>query len=272
MRADDPGAALAALFAADGADDLPARASAIAAATALARRSLPRLDAGAAARAVARATSRRAASRPIAPIARRIRFARCGWSRLTSVQGRRVRPGSVSDGRARPTGWRSRPGAASRASLARSSRSWRATGRASCRPSAGARRLGAPGRAAAQPGADRRGRPAPAATQNCGWQALTVEIVASLCQRAAAARVPALGRAKAQAFFDGALPAGCRAARCCATRHPSYDFERAVHGRSAQPFRRHAADLVDWWALGSRRRPPRPCYSPRFVSEGCPSG
>ena len=30
------------------------------------------------------------------------------------------------------------------------------------------------------------------------------------------------------------------------------------------------SDLVDWWAIGRKRR--SPCYSHRFVSEGCPSG
>jgi uracil-DNA glycosylase len=89
--------------------------------------------------------------------------------------------------------------------------------------------------------------------ENCGWQALTCQIVELLCRRSKPP-VFLLWGAKAQAFFGGALPSGA-APRVLASRHPSYDFKSEF--MAAPPGSHFAAtrELVDWWALDS---PPEP--------------
>jgi uracil-DNA glycosylase len=89
--------------------------------------------------------------------------------------------------------------------------------------------------------------------EGCGWQALTRQIVELLCKRPDAP-VFLLWGARAQAFFDGALPSGA-APRVLASRHPSYDFRGEF--MAAPPGSHFAATcgLVDWWALDS---PPEP--------------
>ena len=80
---------------------------------------------------------------------------------------------------------------------------------------------------------------------NCGWQALTSDIVKVLCQRE---RPPVflLWGGKAQQFFDAARPAGA-AVRSLATRHPSYDLKRQFmsEGRHCQ----QTQELGVGWAL-----------------------
>jgi len=85
-----------------------------------------------------------------------------------------------------------------------------------------------------------------ASHMDCGWQALTSEIVAALAGRASPPTFLLWG-SKAQAFFKSAVPQAS-AARTFATRHPSYDFARKfmADGSHFQA----TADLVDWWGIG----------------------
>jgi len=80
---------------------------------------------------------------------------------------------------------------------------------------------------------------------NCGWQALTSDIVKILCEMPTPP-VFMLWGDKARRFFDDARPAGA-ALRTLVTRHPSNDFRRRFMSEG-----RHfldTADLVDWWSL-----------------------
>ena len=88
--------------------------------------------------------------------------------------------------------------------------------------------------------------------ENCGWQALTCQIVESLC-RQPHPPVFLLWGARAQSFFASALPAGCTP-RVLTTRHPSYDFQRRF---MAAPDRHFLAtqDLVDWWSIDGKSPP-----------------
>jgi uracil-DNA glycosylase len=82
----------------------------------------------------------------------------------------------------------------------------------------------------------------------CGWQALTREIIEYLCCRHPAPPVFLLWGTKARDFWRGACPAGCDVVTLT-TRHPSYDF-----GRSFMCEGNHfvaTAHLVDWWEIGS---------------------
>lgn len=80
---------------------------------------------------------------------------------------------------------------------------------------------------------------------DCGWQALTSEIVKILCHRE---RPPVflLWGDKAQRFFEQACPAGA-VARVLKTRHPSNDMWRRFMSEGRQFLL--TADLVDWWSL-----------------------
>jgi len=82
--------------------------------------------------------------------------------------------------------------------------------------------------------------------ENCGWQALTLQIVEALCR---VQRLPVflLWGGKAQSFFAGALPAAC-SPQVLTTRHPSYDFQRRFMAAPDSHFLA-TQDLVDWWAL-----------------------
>jgi uracil-DNA glycosylase len=86
--------------------------------------------------------------------------------------------------------------------------------------------------------------------ENCGWQALTRQIVEALCAQPS---VPVfmLWGSKAQSFFAAALPAGC-SPRVLTTRHPSYDFERRFMAAPDSHFLA-TQDLVDWWVLDGNR-------------------
>ena len=72
---------------------------------------------------------------------------------------------------------------------------------------------------------------------------------ASRCRRSSCS-----GARKAQrVLVDGRVAAaGARAS--CATRHPSYDFDRSFMAEGSHFAA--TADLVDWWAIGSTARKP----------------
>lgn len=85
---------------------------------------------------------------------------------------------------------------------------------------------------------------------DCGWQALTSEIVQTLCS---GSRPPVflLWGGKAQSFFDESLAAAGpprSSPRVLRTRHPSHDFHRQFMAGGSHFVA--TADLVDWWALG----------------------
>jgi len=78
----------------------------------------------------------------------------------------------------------------------------------------------------------------------CGWQALTLEIVEFLSHRVNPPTFLLWGT-KAQVFWANAAPSQ---ARTLTTRHPSYDFQRGFMAEGSHF--EATADLVDWWALG----------------------
>ncbi len=85
---------------------------------------------------------------------------------------------------------------------------------------------------------------------SCGWQGLTLEIVAFL------SAIPSpptflLWGTKARAFWDAAKAPGSTA-DVLTTRHPSYDFDCAFMA-DGNHFAA-TAHLVDWWAIGSGAR------------------
>ena len=79
---------------------------------------------------------------------------------------------------------------------------------------------------------------------DCGWQALTLEIVKFLSRRHHPPTFLLWGD-KAQAFWAGA---GATRAPALATRHPSYDFQRGFMAGGSHF--EATAHLVDWWAIG----------------------
>jgi len=83
------------------------------------------------------------------------------------------------------------------------------------------------------------------AHMDCGWQALTADIVRVLADRSDPPTFLLWGR-PAQAFFDSACPVASRA-RVLRARHPSHDFKREfmVDGSHFAA----TAELVDWWSL-----------------------
>jgi uracil-DNA glycosylase len=83
------------------------------------------------------------------------------------------------------------------------------------------------------------------AHMNCGWQALTSEIVEILCRQA---RQPAflLWGKPANAFFDAARLPGAEPP-VFRTRHPSHDMKREFMAGGSHFAA--TADRVDWWAL-----------------------
>lgn len=81
---------------------------------------------------------------------------------------------------------------------------------------------------------------------DCGWQALTAEIVKTLCERADPP-VFLIWGSKAQAFFDAACPRRPAGLRLLATRHPSNDFGKQFMADGSHFAQ--TADLIDWWAL-----------------------
>ena len=85
----------------------------------------------------------------------------------------------------------------------------------------------------------------------CGWQALTREIVEWLCRRLPPPDFLLWG-SKAQKFFRDAA-AGAPAARVHATRHPSYDFARVFMAEGSHF--EATSHLIDWWRIGRNGDP-----------------
>jgi uracil-DNA glycosylase len=81
---------------------------------------------------------------------------------------------------------------------------------------------------------------------NCGWQALTRQVISYLCGRHHPP-VFLLWGTKARDFWTSARPAGCRAT-ALTTRHPSYDFDRAFMAEGNHFAA--TAYLIDWWEIG----------------------
>lgn len=87
---------------------------------------------------------------------------------------------------------------------------------------------------------------------SCGWQALTSDIVQSLCRQADPPAFLLWGR-PANAFFDAAaapVDPAVPAARIWRSRHPSHDFRRQFMADGSHFAA--TADRVDWWSLGTR--------------------
>ena len=80
---------------------------------------------------------------------------------------------------------------------------------------------------------------------DCGWQALTSQIVQMLCKSHAPPAFLLWGD-KAQRFFEQACPPGA-APRVLKTRHPSNDMRRKFMSEGRQFVQTGA--LVDWWEL-----------------------
>ena len=83
------------------------------------------------------------------------------------------------------------------------------------------------------------------AHMNCGWQALTGDVVRMLCGIPEPPVFLLWGR-PAQAFFDGHAPADA-GVTVLRARHPSQDFKREFMAEGS-----HFAatgHVVDWWAL-----------------------
>jgi uracil-DNA glycosylase len=83
------------------------------------------------------------------------------------------------------------------------------------------------------------------AHMNCGWQALTSDIVRVLASRAAPPTFLLWGK-PAQAFFDASCPPGA-APRVLRARHPSHDFKREFM-LDGSHFAATSSE-VDWWNL-----------------------
>ncbi len=79
---------------------------------------------------------------------------------------------------------------------------------------------------------------------DCGWQALTRQIVQLLCARDNPP-VFLLWGSKAQDFFASALPPHATP-KVFATRHPSHDFKREFMADAPSHFE-STSTLVDWW-------------------------
>ena len=87
---------------------------------------------------------------------------------------------------------------------------------------------------------------------DCGWQALTSEIVKSLQDRPDPP-VFMLWGSKAQAFFDQAVEGSGAAALVLRTRHPSNDFHKLFMAEGSHFLA--TADRIDWWALSEAVNP-----------------
>ena len=80
----------------------------------------------------------------------------------------------------------------------------------------------------------------------CGWQALTSQIVQFLCDRSDPPTFLLWG-SKAQAFFDQAVQSRPCAAPVWRTRHPSNDFRKEFMSEGSHF--RATAGLIDWWSI-----------------------
>ena len=82
----------------------------------------------------------------------------------------------------------------------------------------------------------------------CGWQALTFQIVDTLCCRADPPAFLLWGK-PANAFFDAACPPGASPV-VLRTRHPSHDMRREFMGGGSHFLA--TADRVNWWQGSTR--------------------
>ena len=82
---------------------------------------------------------------------------------------------------------------------------------------------------------------------SCGWQALTSEIIKTLCQHPAPPTFLLWGK-PANAFFDAACPPGLNVP-VLRSRHPSHDIRREFMAGGSHFAA--TAGVVDWWALSS---------------------
>lgn len=80
---------------------------------------------------------------------------------------------------------------------------------------------------------------------DCGWQALTSQIVQVLCDRSDPPAFMLWGK-PANAFFDAACPAG-RNPPVWRSRHPSHDIRREFMAGGSHF--QATAHLIDWWDL-----------------------
>ncbi len=78
----------------------------------------------------------------------------------------------------------------------------------------------------------------------CGWRALTSQIVQALCRRPEPPAFLLWGR-PANAFFDAAVPDA--AVPVWRSRHPSHDIRREFMADGSHFAA--TADRIDWWAL-----------------------
>jgi uracil-DNA glycosylase len=83
------------------------------------------------------------------------------------------------------------------------------------------------------------------AHMNCGWQALTSDVVRVLAVRPDPPAFLLWGK-PAQAFFDAHCPAGA-CAPVLRARHPSHDFKREFMADGSHFAA--TADRIDWWRL-----------------------
>jgi uracil-DNA glycosylase len=81
---------------------------------------------------------------------------------------------------------------------------------------------------------------------NCSWQALTSQIVKTLCVLQSPPTFLLWGK-PANAFFDDSRPEGTEP-RVLRTRHPSHDFKRQFMADGSHFVA--TQDRVDWWAVG----------------------
>ena len=87
---------------------------------------------------------------------------------------------------------------------------------------------------------------------DCGWQALTSQIVQYL-QRRSDPPTFLLWGSKAQAFFDQAVAGGPVGAPVWRTRHPSNDFRREFMAEGSHFLA--TAGLIDWWSIAEGKTP-----------------
>lgn len=102
--------------------------------------------------------------------------------------------------------------------------------------------------------------------QQCGWQALTSNVIEWLCDRVDPPAFMLWGR-PANAFFDAAVQGRATPPTVLRTRHPAHDFRREFMA-SGSHFAA-TAERVDWWRAPGADGP-RAILSGSL--EGCPSG
>jgi uracil-DNA glycosylase len=84
---------------------------------------------------------------------------------------------------------------------------------------------------------------------NCGWHALTSQIVKMLCGLPEPPTFLLWGK-PANAFFTASKPSDA-APRVLRTRHPSHDFKRQFMADGSHFVA--TQDCIDWWAIGQGR-------------------